>query len=139
MQLTKHTDLSLRVLIYLALKPGQLGVISDIARHYGASKNHLVKVVHRLATLGYINSFQGRGGGIRLRKQADNIIVGKVVRDMENTMDVIDCAGTGCPLLPACHLKPILNAATSAFLEVLDNYSIADLITNKEQLLKLVG
>ncbi|MCY4363497.1 MAG: Rrf2 family transcriptional regulator [Gammaproteobacteria bacterium] len=139
MQLTKHTDLSLRVLIYLALKPGQLGVISDIARHYGASKNHLVKVVHRLATLGYINSFQGRGGGIRLSKQADNIIVGKVVRDMENTMDVIDCAGTGCPLLPACHLKPILNAATSAFLEVLDNYSIADLITNKEQLLKLVG
>ena len=139
MQLTKHTDLSLRVLIYLALKPGQLGVISDIARHYGASKNHLVKVVHRLATLGYINSFQGRGGGIRLSKQADNIIVGKVVRDMENTMDVIDCVGTGCPLLPACHLKPILNAATSAFLEVLDNYSIADLITNKQQLLKLVG
>ena len=139
MQLTTHTDLSLRVLIYLALKPGELGVISDIARHYGASKNHLVKVVHKLATLGYINSFQGRGGGIKLRKQADNIIVGKVVRDMENTMDVIDCAGTGCPLLPACHLKPILNAATSAFLEVLDNYSIADLITNKQQLLKLVG
>ena len=139
MQLTTHTDLSLRVLIYLALKPGELGVISDIARHYGASKNHLVKVVHKLATLGYINSFQGRGGGIKLRKQADNIIVGKVVRDMENTMDVIDCVGTGCPLLPACHLKPILNAATSAFLEVLDNYSIADLITNKQQLLKLVG
>lgn len=139
MQLTKHTDLSLRVLIYLALKPGELGVISDIARHYGASRNHLVKVVHKLASLGYINSYQGRGGGINLKKQADNIIVGKVVRDMENTMDVIDCVGTGCPLLPACHLKPILNRAASAFLKVLDNYSIADLITNKQQLLKLIG
>lgn len=122
----------------LALKPEQLATIAEIAAKFGASKNHLVKVVHRLASMGYIESTQGRGGGIRLQRRPEDIVVGKIVREMEATLNIIDCEGAQCPLEPACRLKGVLNDATSAFLAVLDAQTIADLVKNRRQLLRLV-
>lgn len=137
MQLTKHTDLSLRVLMYLALNPKQGGTIADVAQRYGVSRNHLVKVVHRLATLGYLKSVQGRGGGIYLARPAAEINVGQVVRSTENTLEMVDC--TRCPLLPGCQLKGALAQATRKFLETLDDYTIADLTQDKTQMLRLIS
>lgn len=139
MQLTKYTDLSLRVMMHLALEPDQLGTIKDIAERYHVSRNHLVKVVHQLVNLGYLQSVQGRGGGITLAKPASKINVGKVVRQMENNLNVIDCEAANCPLTPSCILKRALNEATKSFLQVLDTYTVDDLVKNRTQLLRLIG
>ena len=139
MQLTKHTDLSLRVLMYLDIKKNSNVTISEMAKQYGASKNHLVKVVHKLVSLGYINSTQGRGGGLSLAINAEEISVGDIVRNMETTLDVVDCESNTCPLLPACKLKTALNKATLSFLDTLDSYTLADLTQNRTHLLKLVA
>jgi len=56
MQLTLHTDFSLRVLIYLSLnKPGELVTINEISEHFEILKNHLTKVVNHLAQKGYVD------------------------------------------------------------------------------------
>lgn len=139
MQLTRHTDYSLRVLIYLALRPDKLGNISEIASAYNVSRNHLVKVVHQLARLGYINTIRGHGGGIELSRNPEDINVGDVIRHTENKLDVIDCKQPPCPILPACRLKSALTEATRAFLEILDTYSVADLTREKSKLMKLTA
>ena len=139
MQLTKYTDLSLRVMMYLAVFPSELGTVKDIAQRHNVSRNHLMKVVHRLSGLGYIESIQGRGGGIALAMAPEDIVVGAIVRDMEATLDVIDCAASQCPLIPACLLKPALDRAGKAFIDTLDGYTIADLTRNRAQIVKLVG
>ena len=139
MQLTKHTDISLRVMMHLAVFPDELGTVKDIAQRYNISRNHLMKVVHRLSSLGYIESVQGRGGGITLAMAAGDILVGEVVRDMEVTLDVIDCAGNRCPLTSACRLKHALNQASKAFIDTLDGYTIADLTQNRAHIVRLVG
>ena len=136
MQLTKQTDISLRVLMHLAVFPDRLSTVREIATDYRVSQNHLVKVVHRLAGLGYIDSVKGRNGGIKLAKPDTEITVGQVIRDMEMTLEVIDC--TNCPLTIGCLLKRALNEATTAFVEVLDGYTIADLIVNKNRILAVV-
>lgn len=43
MQLTQYTDYSLRVLIYLDLYNKELATISEIAKSYNISRNHLGK------------------------------------------------------------------------------------------------
>ncbi|MBL6707889.1 MAG: Rrf2 family transcriptional regulator [Pseudomonadales bacterium] len=139
MQLTKHTDISLRVLMHLAAFPDELGTVKDIAARYNVSRNHLVKVVHRLSSLGYLESTQGRGGGIALARVPEDIVVGDVVRNMEATLDVIDCAAGNCPLLPECLLKGALSEATGAFLETLDGYTVADLTKNRVDIVRLVS
>ncbi len=132
MQLTRYTDYSLRVLIYLsALPPMELGHVADIARGYGISRNHVVKVVHNLGRLGYIHTQRGRGGGIRLGKAPGKINLGLVVREVENMLNPVNCEAMECPLLPNCRLYGILCQAVTAYLETLDKYTLADLISEK--------
>ncbi len=135
MQITRYTDYSLRVLIYLsALPPMKLARVSDIAKGYGISRNHVVKVVHNLGKLGYIFTQQGRGGGIRLSKAPDEINLGKVVRDVESTLNPVNCEAMECPLLPNCRLYTILQHAVVSYIKTLDRYTLADLIADEDSL-----
>ena len=137
MQLTLYTDYSLRVLLYLGLKPQRMATITDIAQSYGISRNHLVKVVHNLATQGFIHSTRGRGGGITLARPAAEINIGDVVRHTEVNFDLVECFGrerNSCPIAAACFLKGALYEAQRAFMGVLDRYTLADVLENKDWL-----
>ncbi len=135
MQITRYTDYSLRVLIYLsALPPMKLARVTDIAKGYGISRNHVVKVVHNLGRLGYVLTRQGRGGGVRLSKSPDEINLGAVVREVENTLNPVNCEAMDCPLLANCRLYTILNQAVTEYIRTLDKYTLADLISEKEAL-----
>ena len=140
MHLTKYTDYSLRVLMRLALTPGQLTTIAEIADVYGISQHHLMKVVHQLGVAGYIETTRGRGGGIRLAKEATDIAVGEVVRRMEPDLNLVACfsADERCTITSACVLAGVLNEALDAFLTVLDRHSLADLVERPRQLSRLL-
>ena len=141
MQITHYTDYSLRVLIFLSLQEeGQRLTITNISDHFKIPRNHLVKVVHKLGKLNYIHTTRGKNGGLRLQVPADQIQIGKVVRHMENTLDIVNCdSPSPCPLTPGCALKSILQQATNAFIEVLDQYTIADLQHKPNQLKTLLN
>lgn len=140
MQLTHYTDYSLRVLIFLSLQEDQQRItISDIAEHFVIPRNHLVKVVHRLGQLNYIDTTRGKNGGIRLARPANQISIGEVVRQMEATLDIVNCQSPSpCPIQSGCQLKSILELAADAFLNVLDQYTIEDLNQSPAQLRKLL-
>jgi Rrf2 family nitric oxide-sensitive transcriptional repressor len=131
MQLTRFTDYSLRVLIYLGSHPDTLATVAGIAEEYGISRHHLTRVVHQLGVKGYIETARGKGGGLRLARRPDQIRIGDVVRDMETGFELAECfrpGDTACRLLPACALKPVLAAAGRAFLSSLDRNTLADLL-----------
>jgi Rrf2 family nitric oxide-sensitive transcriptional repressor len=139
MQLTRYTDYSLRVLIFLAIQPPERrSTINEIAERFEISRNHLVKIVHRLGQLGYVHTIRGKGGGLCIGAEPGEINLGAVVRDTEATLDVINCTDPYCPVAPACRLKGVLNEARDAFLAVLDRYTLADLIHNRAQLASLL-
>lgn len=139
MQLTRYTDYSLRVLLYLAAtEPGVRVTVSDIAETYAIARNHLLKVVNRLGQLGYVETIRGKGGGILLARDSRDIGIGQVVRDMEARLQIIDCNEPPCPLAGACQLKGILDRAAEAFLNVLDQYTLADLSRRPDHLRQLL-
>jgi Rrf2 family protein len=140
MQLTAYTDYSLRVLMYLGLKGPRISSISEIAEQYGISRNHLVKVVHRLAQEGFVWSQRGRSGGIALGRPPQNIRVGDVVRRMEGEMSLVECFRSEtnrCPITSVCQLKGVLAEARDHFLASLDRYTLADLLTHQQRLSRL--
>lgn len=139
MQLTRHTDFSLRVLIYLSLKENEeLVTINEISEHFSILKNHLTKVVNHLSQQGFIKTIRGKNGGIRLALKTDEINLGNVVRAMEASMEIIDCSKPLCPLTGYCELKGILNEAQQAFLSTLDKYTLADLINQPQKMKNLL-
>ncbi len=136
MRLTLHTDYSLRVLIHVGLKEGQLTTISEIAESFNISKHHLMKVVNDLSQKDYLDTVRGRNGGIRLTRKPRDINIGQVVRDTEDRLDVLECLERAgyCRIQRSCVLRGMLRDATEAFLGVLDEHTLADLIKPRKAL-----
>jgi Rrf2 family nitric oxide-sensitive transcriptional repressor len=117
--------------MYLANNDEQPCSVRGIAEHYGISRNHLVKVVHRLSQLGYITSTRGKGGGIKLAKEATMLRLGDLVRKLEPSMDLVECfdrATNTCKVTADCQLKHYLADANTAFMESLNQYTLADTV-----------
>lgn len=138
MKLTTFTDYCLRVLIYLAADPDRRATIAQIAGAFDVSEHHLVKVVHFLGRQGWVRTLRGRGGGLVLAKPAAAIGIGLVVRDSEGAAQPAECFGHGasssCAIAGCCRLSGVLAEAVAAFYAVLDRYTLADLVHNREAL-----
>jgi Rrf2 family nitric oxide-sensitive transcriptional repressor len=142
MRLTVYSDYALRLLMFLAVRGDGMATIPQIAKAYNISSNHLMKVVHQLGQAGYIETVRGRGGGMRLARSAPEIILGDVIRFTEPDMDIVPCfalENQDCPLRRACLLKGALDRARQAFLDVLDEYTLADLTGNSRVLQVSLG
>lgn len=140
MQLTFYTDYSLRVLIYLASVSERRCTVQEIASAYDISRHHLVKVVRHLGDLGYVKSTRGKHGGLQLAMPAHEINLGEVIRQTEphlNLMECMDEETNRCIISSQCALKSLLHQALQAFLAVLDRYSLADIVRNREALVSL--
>ena len=143
MRLTLYTDYSLRVLLYLGVKGNdRLSTIQEIANAYNISKNHLMKVTHELGQMGLIETIRGRGGGIRLHINPEEINIGQVVRRTEEDFHMVECfdrENNLCKISPVCQLKFALNEALIAYLQVLDRYTLADFLLSKDDMYQLLG
>lgn len=136
MKLTRYSDYSLRVLMYLAIQPNRLATIDEISKAYGISKSHLTKIAHELGRAGFLETVRGRGGGLRLARDLDAISVGDVVRFTEGKMDLVECfdAETStCRIESACSLHGLLQTALEAFLATLDEHTLADLVARRRK------
>ena len=136
MRLTVHSDFSLRVLMYLAAFPDRLATIEQIASAYGISQNHIMKVAQTLARHGFIETLRGRSGGIRLARPTKEITVGAVLRATEEDFQLVECfrPENTCRITPVCRLKGALNDALDAYLQVLDDWTLAELVTSRKRL-----
>ncbi|GLK72435.1 Rrf2 family transcriptional regulator [Ancylobacter dichloromethanicus] len=136
MRLTRYSDFSLRVLLYLAARGDRLCSISEMASAYGISHNHLMKVLHDLGKAGYVSAARGRMGGFRLARPASEIQVGALLRHTEDDFDLVDCPG--CALSAGCGVSPVLDEAMVAFFAVLDGYTLADIIERRHGFHRLI-
>jgi Rrf2 family transcriptional regulator, nitric oxide-sensitive transcriptional repressor len=135
MRLSLQTDYALRTLMFLAVKNGHHS-IADIARAYGISKNHLMKVAQRLTAEGFVESVRGRSGGLKLARPAAALNVGAIVRIIEDTGSFVECFDTAtnsCVVTPACGLRHALSGALDAFVQYLDQFTVADLISDVQR------
>jgi Rrf2 family nitric oxide-sensitive transcriptional repressor len=142
LKLTKFSDYSLRLLLYLAVHPERVVSVGEVSRAYGVSPHIIVKAVQLLVEQGLIVSARGRQGGLRLAKKPSEINVGAVVRSTEPTLDLVECfdlATNTCPIEPACGLKGVLTQAQRAFFGVLDEHTLADFVPRAPALIRLLS
>ena len=137
MQLTRYTDFGIRILMYLAVQPERESLfrIAEVTSVFDLSSNHVAKIIHQLGKLGYLHTVRGKSGGFKLAKETDDVMLGQLVRDLEHSLAPIDCESPYCRFTPVCRLKSILGQAVAAYLDVLDQYSLTDIVANKTDIL----
>ncbi|HHX8430795.1 TPA: Rrf2 family transcriptional regulator [Legionella pneumophila] len=141
MQLTQFTDYSLRALIYIALKK-DICTIKDITEAYTLSGHHMIKIIHNLAKIGLIKTTRGKNGGITMAVNPLEINLGALILKLESNFDLVPCFNkekANCCIAPVCKLKHILYQAQKSFMNVLNQFTLADIVHNKIELKSLLN
>ena len=122
MRLSRHSEVALRTLIYLAARPGRLTSIGEIARSLDVSHNHLMKIVPKLRKGGFVETVRGPGGGIRLARDPRDTRMSEVIRFTERFSIALGASSS-----EDAQISNAVKAATEAFMIALDGYTLADL------------
>ena len=138
MQLSRFTDYTLRVLFFVATNKERLVTLAEIASCYDISVEHLRKVVHALSKSGYLATYRGKNGGIRLAKPAAEINLGHIIAEAEGRQPLINCGQQMCLLTGFCTLQNILADAQKVFMQELEKHTLADMLDNPQMTSTLI-
>ena len=131
MYLSKFTDYSFRILMYLGNNPDKLSTVDELSSILGLSTHHVKKIVYKLSTNNYILSLKGRNGGIKLGMDPKDINLGKLLEITEDNLDILECfsiENNTCSLNNCCKLKPKKNDALESFKLELSKYTLDDIL-----------
>ena len=131
MYLSKFTDYSFRILMYLGNNPDKLSTVDELASILGLSTHHVKKIVYKLSKNNYISSLKGRNGGIKLGMDPKDINLGNLLEITEDNLDILECfsiENNTCSLNNCCKLKPIINDALESFKLELSKYTLDDIL-----------
>lgn len=137
MRLTKQSGYAVRIVVECASVKDGLTRIADIAARYNITKHNVAKTVPILVRHGILEAVRGRNGGIRLARPASQITVGEIVRASETTHIVADCFGgdeVDCAIRPAAPINRMLDEALGAFITVLDQHTVEDMISGRNKM-----
>lgn len=141
MRITKRTNIAIRILMYCALNTDRLVTKSEVAERCNASENHLAQVINQLGQLGFLRTQRGRNGGFTLGRQATEIKIGDVFRNLEASVPLAECfadTDNSCPLVNACRLRLALADAAEAFFAHLDDITLESLVCGNDLLLAIL-
>lgn len=129
MRLTHFTDYGMRMLMRMASAPDQAFSTADLAEELQLSRNHLAKIMQRLAQAGIVKTRRGGGGGAMLARPPSEIRLGMLVELLEDRQPIVECFSekNNCTLIGCCSLRGRLQQAEAAFLKELDNSTLADI------------
>jgi Rrf2 family nitric oxide-sensitive transcriptional repressor len=133
MRLTKSTSHAIRILIDCARASEGLTKVATLSQHLGITQQNVFKIVNVLTKAGLVEAMRGRHGGVRLARPAESIRIGDVVRATEVTHVEIEEGAATAKRGRGHGVNRILDNALEAFIEVLDQHTIADMAQAKSQ------
>jgi Rrf2 family nitric oxide-sensitive transcriptional repressor len=126
MRLTKSTSHAIRILIDCARASDGLIKVASLSERLQITQQNVFKIVNLLTKAGLIEAVRGRNGGVKLARPAADIRIGDVVRATEVTHVEIE-EGSATSARTGQGVNRILDSALEAFIDVLDQHTIADM------------
>jgi Rrf2 family nitric oxide-sensitive transcriptional repressor len=132
MRLTKSTSHAIRILIHCARADTRLVKAAELSERLQITPQNVFKIVNLLTRARLVEAMRGRNGGVRLARPASAIRIGDVVRATEVTHVEIEDGGAGRKPRRTHGVNQILDHALGAFIDVLDQHTLADMAAGQE-------
>lgn len=128
MKISSKTHYGVQVLCILACA-GKCTSATELEKYTGVSVKYLEKVLKILVTVGAVKATRGKSGGYVLAKPAGEIMMGEVVRALEeDNMEIIGCVSkTGC----CCPSSALWKRLFDGINGILDGISLKDIQDGK--------
>jgi Rrf2 family protein len=135
MKVSSKGEYALRALLLLGNHQGKVLGIQEISDKTLVSVHYLEQLLLQLKKLGYVTSKRGAKGGYMLHMNAEEIIIGDVIRELEGPLSPMSCASITkyepCPLEVGCQLKPLWTLIRDTIAFVLERTTLEDLLQNR--------
>jgi Rrf2 family protein len=136
MVITRATEYAIRTIIYLAQQPpGEIVLKKDICRTQDVTPAFLTKILQPLIKAGIVSSQRGVGGGFLLAKNATEITLLDIFQAEEGPLNLNHCLveKAVCLRESHCAAHEIWNEAQGKMIDVLQGYSIAQLVIREKE------
>ena len=124
---------ALRILIDIAQHQAQGYVpLKESADRQEISEKYLESIVNTMVKTGFVEGLRGKGGGYRLSRMPEQIVVYDVLTAMEGTLVPVACLEEGakiCPRSSACQTLPLWNGLNEVVSEYLNRFTFRDLMS----------
>lgn len=130
MLLTRQSRIAINLLVACARAKGPYVHTYEAAAGTGASKEHAAKVAYLMRCAGLIKSSRGRNGGIALARPAHMISIGDVLCHTQPGMSSFEQSQPADDPSSAA-FSAIVGAAWSGFQELMERFTIEDLVTER--------
>lgn len=117
-------------LVELASHPGEYISSRTIATRQEIPANFLPQIMALLGAQGWVLGVRGPGGGVRLEVDPTTLTIKDVIELIEGPIAISRCLDheLSCPREGRCPIHPVWREAQEAFISVLQNRTIADLV-----------
>ena len=123
---------ALRILIDMAEHSGNEYIkLKDIAERQEISEKYLESIVKQLVMHHIVAGMRGKGGGYKLSKAPDEIVIGEVLRFMEGGLAPVACledGGDPCPRIAECRTLEFWRGLDETIRRYTDSFTVADLM-----------
>ena len=130
LRINRQTDYAVRVVLALAKHPqGSLLSTAEIRTEMLIPKAVSLRVVADLAKGGFIQTFPGRDGGIKLARPADQINLFEIVNHFETNFIVSECIHSNgfCPFEKSCPVQRKWSRLQTIIMNELESITFEDL------------
>ncbi|MDR3262925.1 MAG: Rrf2 family transcriptional regulator [Clostridiales bacterium] len=130
MKLSTKSRYGLNACYYLAAEydEGVNGVpLKRLSSLTGISESYLEQIISLLKKSGIIAANRGAQGGYYLSKQPSEIVVGDIVRALEDNLEIVGCINTGCVSGLNCKTKGVWEKVYNAINQTLNGIKLSDL------------
>ena len=138
MRLTTKSRYGTRLMLDLAVNAKEGPVpLGDVSRRQNISLKYLEQLIRKLKLAGLVKSHRGPFGGHMLNKPAEEITGGEIVRTLEESTSITDCAERDEKLCGVCNKagdclsRWVWIEASNAMFARLDEITIGGLISSK--------
>ena len=137
MKISTKGRYALRLMLDLALNyTGEYISIKSIAARQDISEKYLEQIITQLSRAGYVRSVRGAQGGYMLSKAPSEYTVGMILRVMEGSLAPVSCLDSeesSCDRVASCVTFEIWQQIQKAVEDVVDNITLADLVTRYQE------
>lgn len=130
MNTSKKTDYALHALMIMSRNKNFEYSASELAEIENVSASYLAKVMQKLSKYKIVSSSEGKTGGYKLNRKAEDISVAEIVEILEEKDNVFDCVDEvhGCTIRDRCKIHAVFKEAYQEMLKKLSKTSIADIM-----------
>ena len=135
MKISTKGRYGLRILLDLALHAQEVPrLMKDIARSQQISEKYISRLILPLNEAGFITSFRGAKGGLKLAKSPKEITLLEIVEAMEGRIAIVECVmdKSFCPKSHDCSACKIWTSLNRKIRKHMDEITLKDLLKSEK-------